>query len=710
MKQKLFSLFYTLSSAVLAVAGMGCLASSFKIEINFMLLFILAFSSAAVTGVVAALVPDKKLRQILTAVLFVSAGLSLLIMREQLWDSAAGFVNIILLRLKTVYPFIAPLQNAGADPMLFAAALTTVLSMFFTAFLISTRSCLLVAVLTVAEIMPCYLESNSQPGRLPLLTCIVIIFAMFATRFYARRSLRSSYAVYLGSAAVITAAAILFSAVIPENRKPSDWQQNFAMNMPGYSENNSNRSDGLEIGDTVSLNKYNDLSLSDERELMIEDSNYVYLDLYLKGKAFSKFVNNTWIAESAASDPKNAYALPRSYDTEPPNQLYVTDLIGTSRAFMPYGVDADLLGDFGSTAINNDYEAVTVDNPCIYPYYLLDYIQSLGGADFQSYSDEVRRYAVPAEGVADVTEKYPVLSTAKNGSAAEKVMAVKQFIFDLDPEYSVNIASLPTGSDYLDWFINMEGGTKGWCIHYATAATLLLKQMGVPARYVSGYRVKLDDGKAVATQKERHSWAEYFDESCGWTPVETTPHFGYDDVIHEDDEPTQPTNEAEEETATAEEEQQAPENIQETTAPADASHNIEPKPGNNGIGDTNGFKIPAPVIVAAVILITVIAALALLFLRRNIIISRREKSIYNSPPTKAAVSLYRHLEKLTGKLGCEIPGQITDIAEKARFGKNGISSDELNEMLSFFESTEKRLQSSAGRLKKLYYKYLLCYY
>jgi hypothetical protein len=74
----------------------------------------------------------------------------------------------------------------------------------------------------------------------------------------------------------------------------------------------------------------------------------------------------------------------------------------------------------------------------------------------------------------------------------------------------------------------------GYCQHFASAGVLLLRQMGIPARYASGYIVKSgsffknadgDGYTAVVTDRAAHAWAEIYLEDIGWVPVEMTPGF-----------------------------------------------------------------------------------------------------------------------------------------------------------------------------------------
>lgn len=72
---------------------------------------------------------------------------------------------------------------------------------------------------------------------------------------------------------------------------------------------------------------------------------------------------------------------------------------------------------------------------------------------------------------------------------------------------------------------------KGYCVHYATAATLMYRMYGIPARYVTGFKVSADSFKENAdgqwstavTDSAQHAWTEIFIENYGWVPVDVTP-------------------------------------------------------------------------------------------------------------------------------------------------------------------------------------------
>lgn len=96
--------------------------------------------------------------------------------------------------------------------------------------------------------------------------------------------------------------------------------------------------------------------------------------------------------------------------------------------------------------------------------------------------------------------------------------------------YTLKPGRTPVGKDSVLYFLNEN--KKGYCMHYAAAAALLLRLQKIPARFVSGYLVepglfqKTGKGyQAVLTGGEAHAWAEYYVDGFGWVPFEATPGF-----------------------------------------------------------------------------------------------------------------------------------------------------------------------------------------
>lgn len=96
--------------------------------------------------------------------------------------------------------------------------------------------------------------------------------------------------------------------------------------------------------------------------------------------------------------------------------------------------------------------------------------------------------------------------------------------------YSLRLDNLPRGNDPIEYALTTSH--EGYCMHFASAATLILREMGIPARYVSGYAVsperfsydmESDMFKADVGDYMAHAWVEIYLDNVGWVPVEVTP-------------------------------------------------------------------------------------------------------------------------------------------------------------------------------------------
>ena len=102
--------------------------------------------------------------------------------------------------------------------------------------------------------------------------------------------------------------------------------------------------------------------------------------------------------------------------------------------------------------------------------------------------------------------------------------------------YSETPGSIDDGVDFVTGFL--QDTATGYDVHYATAATVMLRYFGIPARYVEGYlitpaAIEGASGKTTLTLtgQDAHAWAEYYEDGVGWIPFETTP--GYRGVMEE---------------------------------------------------------------------------------------------------------------------------------------------------------------------------------
>lgn len=100
-------------------------------------------------------------------------------------------------------------------------------------------------------------------------------------------------------------------------------------------------------------------------------------------------------------------------------------------------------------------------------------------------------------------------------------------------EYSTAPGKTPGTRDFIAFFL-LEN-QKGYCMHYATAGTILARYLGIAARYCEGYIIgadmltsaeKIEDGYQITlTRAQSHAWCEFYIDGYGWMPFEMTPGY-----------------------------------------------------------------------------------------------------------------------------------------------------------------------------------------
>ena len=108
------------------------------------------------------------------------------------------------------------------------------------------------------------------------------------------------------------------------------------------------------------------------------------------------------------------------------------------------------------------------------------------------------------------------------GSPLQRVAAIRERL-ETNYTYSLNP---PDSSDQEALVEFLTGTRQGHCEHFATAAVLLARAVGVPARLVTGYRIAEWNpfgSYAVVREKHAHAWAEMYVEESGWFSVDPSP-------------------------------------------------------------------------------------------------------------------------------------------------------------------------------------------
>lgn len=253
-------------------------------------------------------------------------------------------------------------------------------------------------------------------------------------------------------------------------------------------------------------------------------------------------------------------------------------------------------------------------------------------------------------------------------------------------EYDPDVAAMPEGADFVDYFLNET--QRGYCMHYASAGALILRTMGIPTRYVSGFAVTVpESGQVNVTDENAHAWVEVYLPGYGWYPVEMTP--GYSglgtDAPEESAGPT-PTPTPTPEAAPTPEPTEAPE----------ASPMPDPDSGPAGPAGPAGLAADQVLIWTLGLLL---AALGLGAMVRWGLLHRHRRRLEGPDTNRAVLTAYGDLLRLTPWGGREDP-EVTGLARKARFSPHTLTEDERRAALERVREEVRRTAAALPAWKR----------
>lgn len=297
--------------------------------------------------------------------------------------------------------------------------------------------------------------------------------------------------------------------------------------------------------------------------------------------------------------------------------------------------------------------------------------------------------------------------------------------------YTLTPGDTPKGKDYAGYFLFENH--KGYCTHFAAAATLLFRAAGIPARYAEGYVITgADDARAEAAGDGRHvisvrdtnahAWCELYLDGLGWVPVEVTP--GFTPVASAEKAfagGEQITYEANGETA---------QNTISTTTPELQEQASQDTPEISGSGTASGTASGANLLLlllcAASLLILFPAVLLMVRHRRAI---RRRQAACDMEDRRGAVrALFSYWQEICRKSHPEeaflkhrslsdyalaLPGEaaseVLGVIQKAAYSRAEITEEDFRTVHSFVQQERVRYFHETNWSKRILWKFMYNY-
>ena len=226
---------------------------------------------------------------------------------------------------------------------------------------------------------------------------------------------------------------------------------------------------------------------------------------------------------------------------------------------------------------------------------------------------------------------------------------------------------------------------KGFDVQYATAATLMFRYYGIPARYVEGFLITPEDakgatpGQALSVGRERaHAWCEIYVDGIGFVPLEVTPEFY--GMMEEADMSIGISNKA------------LMQEFEDQFGGQSAAEEEPEPPEENKEGDSilSLIYLVLAVILGIGVLFVLILLLRMLF-RSLQKASARRKLFYKSDPKTAVAAIYGYMEEQKLKPDAE----TVALGNLAAYSRRSIPEESRAKMLSALKKLKK--EKSAGR-------------
>jgi protein-glutamine gamma-glutamyltransferase len=118
--------------------------------------------------------------------------------------------------------------------------------------------------------------------------------------------------------------------------------------------------------------------------------------------------------------------------------------------------------------------------------------------------------------------KLAMQSTMKAASKYEKAQALERYL-QSNYQYSLDLQETPDSKDPLSTFLFKT--RKGHCEYFASAMTIMLRSLGIPARLVIGFRsgeYNSIGNNWIVRQYDAHSWVEAYIPPYGWIEFDPT--------------------------------------------------------------------------------------------------------------------------------------------------------------------------------------------
>ncbi|HBL83396.1 MAG: hypothetical protein A2Y17_04455 [Clostridiales bacterium GWF2_38_85] len=722
--------------------------STYNIDVHQNIVGYITLTSAVLFSFVLNADKNKKAIYIGSSIVIL---LCVIIYPQQILMGATDFINMLLLRIGAFIDFIQPLNtdktshySSVVASTAFFACFGVVLSFIAGTAIIKLRSSLACVLMTLPFFSICVFFVKLTPDLFSVILYLSFLLSTFLANYIRKGTNGAKY--HFSLMPVIMVFLLVICVVFPPNNyNRSDLAQRmytfFAERLPitlyNDPDNTSGESTTSQHTGYIQLPKeYENVELSNA--LPSQTGNVVMIIrtdtsgiILLRGYSLDTYTGRSWITDTDVKETKHyneafidpfiplfktqTMVNPLSFSTysamtiNDSKQMYIeisdkgrggevayTPYYTAFTDYVTYNYQDDSVVLYAPNADQNNYErasyrfnAFRVDN--IFSenttnYRLSEQFQITQEYESQ-YSDFAHDYYIQLDGetAAMINEVIKDQNFNSIVDINERVNAVAEYVSNC-AEYSLETPRTPYGKDYVEYFLTES--KQGYCMHFASAATLIYRTLGIPARYVTGYAAIVDPTQVNdwvnVTDKGAHAWVEVYFDKIGWVPIEVTPGS-----------PGGGNTNPDESTASSSVTHSRPE-ISKPESKAETSSKSE----NSQPETTDVFELPtwSYAVIAAILI------LCGFIIRRKAAQSKRKKTS-SADTNKAAISAWQYFEKLA-VYGISADINIYEIAQKATFSKHKLTPEEAKIVVTYVIKIAKETDKSLSFFKKLIFRYV----
>lgn len=277
------------------------------------------------------------------------------------------------------------------------------------------------------------------------------------------------------------------------------------------------------------------MNLNSDPVLYYVSSNEILGSVYLKSQSYGNFDGKKWDESVQKYDEliyntySASYLTGMALENSSADMHLITIKPATNKYVLPYYVSTNAYGDYQNiqtSDIKNEGNANATYSVYFYKYDATDEIaHSTAVAEYETeYSKFVKENYLYVDD--DTLAVLDGVISENNFSASDN---------DIISKVTLYVRSLAKYSLTYDTNLDKEENTvisfvsgeyeSGVCRHFASAATLLYRALGIPARYTTGYLTSVvsPNTPTPVTALNAHAWVEVYIDGIGWIKVEPTP-------------------------------------------------------------------------------------------------------------------------------------------------------------------------------------------